>query len=538
MRLSVFRLLATVGLAFCVALWMSTAPASARISFRTPSTLTLGCTINCNIPGVVASIASSTQFVYNSWSSRGPVTVLNPSAVAYPRGSTLKVGQTVRVAGSFNGTGQLVATNVTVFTIRHIATMAYDDYMGGGANASAADVNLLVSYAESSEIAGKGLGDCHSSSIGCKAVYYMRPYAVRDSSSPSCVMYPDATILASASESWFLHNTGYSDSAHRVYGYDKYGCRMWGMNPNSTALQARWKNYLRAKADSYDLYFVDISDMALRTATWFHSGGGCSPWPHVCLSTQELPNDAAVVAGHINFVSALSHNNGSKMYFLYQQAYPWWTLNLDQTALMTTDRYLGVTCEGCLAEISPGPVVNPINYGPYLDEMAATNKTPGAFTVMSKGSYPAGSAAQVLQRLVTLGVVWLGYSEGHTIVQPDLERNTNNLAIWPEDLIYPDDPVESMATGSADLEVSPGVYRREFAYCSQSGRYFGPCAAVVNATASTVAIQSSWLRKAYHHVITLVGGDVLSGGIANLSGAPFVAGATTIQAGGALLLAP
>jgi hypothetical protein len=182
--------------------------------------------------------------------------------------------------------------------------------------------------------------------------------------------------------------------------------------------------------------------------------------------------------------------------------------------------------------------VRPTVYSRVLDEMAAVNTTPAAFMLISHGNSPAGSATQILQRLVTTGIVWLGYSEGHTIVQPDLETNTKNLAIWPEDLIYPSFPLESMLTNSSDLLVAPGVYRREFSSCYQQGVLFGACATIVNANASAVAIQSSWLHQTYHHTVTLGGGDVLSGGVANISGASFIPGLTWVQAGGAILLAP
>lgn len=530
--------LVAAGAACCLGLLMrpSGYDALAAAELRQEMTPTQRCVINCRIPGTVVSVASTAQFSYRTWSTLGQVTVLNPSQAVSPRGSTVKVGEAVLVAGSFNSLGQLLATNVTVFTIKHIATMADDNYRAEGGSASAAEVNELVSYADSSGTS-KSLADCHSVPVGCKAVVYIRPFALRDYNPPSCIAHPDADIVAASSESSFLHNTGYTDSAHRVYGYDKSGCLMWGMNPNSPDLQAWWRSYLSTKLNNYDLYFVDISSMSLGTAYWYYSGPGCLPWPSVCRSTQELPDDAALVAAHVNFVNAMTHPDGSPMYFLYQQAHPRLTFSLDLTALGDTNSYFGVTCEGCLAGPAPD-IVNPANYASYLNEMAAVNQTTATFLIISKGGYATGSAQQVLQRLVTTGVTWLAYSEGHTIVQPGLERNTTSLAVWPEDLIYPQNPEESMVTGAADLEVAPGVYRREFAYCRQFGQHFGPCATVVNANLSAVTISAAWFKHAYSHVVTLQGGDVLSGGIANLTGAPFVPGLTAVQAGGALLLAP
>lgn len=534
MRSNVVRfLLLTSSMAMALTLGMLDARASARIVMR-QFTSTSGC-LTCPISGVVSSVKSSTEFVYSTWGVHGVVTVINSSGLVTPRGAAVKVGETVRVYGTFNGLGQLQATSVTVFTYNHIATMAEDDYVGEASGVSAANVNRLTSYVET---AGKGLADCHSISLGCKAVFYMRPFATQDYVPSTCKIHPDSDILAAASESWFVHNTGYNDSAHRVYGIDQYGCLIWGMNPNSTALQTWWKNYLRKNANSYDLFFVDMSPMDLGNATWYTSGGGCQPWPHVCASTQEMANDAAVESGHINFITSLTYSNGSPMLFLYQQAYPRFTMALDPSAIASTPRYFGLTCEGCLADIPPAPVIDPSNYAPFMDEIAEINKTAGEFVILSKGANPAGSASQLLQRQVTIGFTWLVYSEGHTIVQPDLERNTHNLAIWPEDLIYPDGPVESMVSGHTDLQVSPGVYRREFDHCYYNNQTLGVCAAIVNANSTSVSIKASWLRQTYHHVLTFNGGDVLSGGTVNLTGSSFVSGVTTIQSGGAILLGP
>jgi len=120
----------------------------------------------------------------------------------------------------------------------------------------------------------------------------------------------------------------------------------------------------------------------------------------------------------------------------------------------------------------------------------------------------------------------------------DLETQNNNLPVWPEDLIYPSSPLQTMVTSHVDLEVATGVYRREFAKCYQKGIYFGPCAAIVNANTTTVTVQSAWLKQTYHHQVTVSGGDVLSGGIANVAGAGFVAGSPGIEAGGAIILTP
>jgi hypothetical protein len=90
--------------------------------------------------------------------------------------------------------------------------------------------------------------------------------------------------------------------------------------------------------------------------------------------------------------------------------------------------------------------------------------------------------------------------------------------------------------GHNNVQVAPGVYRREFRSCYRRQARFGRCAAIVNTTSTPVVVKRSWLRQSYHHQITFAGGDVQSGGTIDLRGAPFGAGSTVVAPGDALLL--
>ena len=379
----------------------------------------------------------------------------------------------------------------------------------------------------------KALSDCHSVLNGCSAVVYTDPNHLY--AGPSCTYPPAPAILAVASESWFIHDTGYSDSSHRVYGVWSSGCYVWEMNPNEPAYQAWWLSYLRNNADSYDLYFADDDYMKLSLEAYFsHFGGGCQPLPTMCTSTQEIPDDAHQVLAHANFFNAMSHSNGSPMRFIFQNTS--FDGALDASAFGASSRVVGMTCEACVTSIAYPTLTN--LYGKTMDEIATVHQAGGVFVLIAHGNSPTGSAMQTLQRVLTTAFTWLVYQEGYTVVWPDLELQNNNLAVWPEDLIYPSAPLQSMITGHLDLQAAPGIYRREFSKCYQKGLYIAQCAALVNANSSAVTVAPSWLTQTYHHVVALSGGDVLSGGSALLSAAPFVAGTTQIQAGAALLLVP
>jgi hypothetical protein len=94
-------------------------------------------------------------------------------------------------------------------------------------------------------------------------------------------------------------------------------------------------------------------------------------------------------------------------------------------------------------------------------------------------------------------------------------------------------------TGSNGKDDAPGVYRREFGECYNQGVAFGPCAAIVNYTSSTVTVKGRWLTQSYGHEITFTGGDVQTpGSTVNLTGRVFTAGTTTILPYHAILLGP
>jgi len=377
------------------------------------------------------------------------------------------------------------------------------------------------------------LSDCHSVPNGCKAVAYTDPNHVYNDGPAACVYHPDADVVAAASESWFVHNPGYTDSAHRSHGITSGGCYEWELNPASTGVQHWFLNYLQTNMNGYDFYFIDNDYMDVVDENYFtDSGGGCMPWFRFCYSTQEIPNNSAQVNAHASFVNAMHHVNGSPMYFFYQQAS--FNAALDVSAFAASSHFVGLSCESCVA--TNATPVRPTLYAGVLNEMAAVYASGKAFLLISRGTWPAGSATQILQRLATTGVTWLGYSEGHTIVWPNLEGSTNNLAIWPEDLIYPSSPIQTMVSGATDLQVASGVYRREFRTCYQAGLAFGRCAVGVNATSGAITVQSAWLTQSYAHIITLRGGDELSGGVASVRGAIF-APHTTLASGAALLLA-
>jgi hypothetical protein len=417
----------------------------------------------------------------------------------------------------------------------HVPTWAYDDavdqqWCNGGAGASAQLVRAWLSYAESScgPLATKALSDCHAGGVSyCTAIQYLDASRIYATGS--------VPIAAVAQESWWLHQPGYSDAQHRLT-LSGYGGG-YVLDQASSAVQGWMRSYVDSAYDGFDGLMLD--DMGAGAQAWL--------WGTGFDSSQELGSDAQVNAAHEQLAAALAHSSGAPFLEVDNGISPNpWTempfMLLDHPASMR-----GLVSEGVPeddGQLTP-------YYPTMLDEIAYVDHTADDFIVLL--SY--GSDGSDRARRVQAATVLLGYSAGHLVSWSDLERDSNDLAVWPEEGLVPAQPLETMAppggrgclagegvicsrAGHNDLEVAPGVYRREFGDCYEQGSSFGPCAVLVNTTDQPVTVRRSWLRQPYGHEITLSGGDVQSGGTVDLRGASFAAGSSTVAAQDALLLGP
>jgi hypothetical protein len=393
-------------------------------------------------------------------------------------------------------------------------------------------VRQWVSYAESNcgPDATKVLSDCHASAVRyCTAVQYIDTNRIFAQGS--------VPIAQDAQESWWLHAPGYSDSAHRLY-LDAYGGGHI-LDPGSTATQSWFRNYVRANYDSYDALMNDDTGGSLQADAY---GTGFN-------SSQEITSDTVLQGAHEQMARALTHSDGSPFQQIDNGIGPNPYLATPLAMLGNPSAVNGLISEGVPWSEGSMPASS-WQYTTMLDEMAYVDHTASDFMAML--SYDQSGSLR--GRRVQAASVLLGYSPGHIVSWSDLEESSSDLAVWPEEGLYPARPVQTMGApggpgclagagdqcssgGHNDLEVASGVYRREFAACYDQGRSVGPCAVIVNTTGSTIGVRSSWLSQSYGHEITFSGGDVQSGGTIDLSGAPFTAGSTTVPANDALLIA-
>jgi hypothetical protein len=412
----------------------------------------------------------------------------------------------------------------------HIETWGYDDGCNGGTGASASLVQLWLTYAESScgPNATKATTDCHADGTTyCTAIQYLDANRI----------YPTGSVpvAADAQENWWLHEPGFTDAAHRLSAPSSYGNTSF-LNDANPAVDSWFQNYVQTNYNSYDgLMMDDIGE-----------GGGEQFWGSGLSASQELPATSSLESAHEQMADAMTHTDGSS----FLQIDNGLSVNpYTPTPFPLLNNSSGV--HGLVAEGDPesdGTVTS--FYSTLLDDMAYVDSQPNEFLALL--SYD--DSGEVDARRVQAASVLLGYSPGHIVSWSDLEQNSNNLAVWPEEGIYPTDPVQTMATpggsgclagngqvctsgGHNDLQVAPGVYRREFKTCYNQGVAFGSCGVIMNDNSSPVTVQSQWLSLSYRHQITMVGGDVQSGGKVDPTGASFTPGSTTIPADDAILLA-
>ncbi len=414
----------------------------------------------------------------------------------------------------------------------HIETWAFDDDCSGGLGASAALVRQWVTFAESGcgPTATKALTDCHAGGTRfCDVLQYL------DTDWNFPVEHVD---IRGARASWWLHEPAPRQDVRISSPTFGTGHLVDQANP---AVRAFFRSYARRYYNGDDGLLLDWQSPSLTQELYYSS---CH-----CQTTNEIRSNAALQAAHQAMSAELTHRDGAPFMQIDNTLPP--NPYLPQ-GLNMLDRATGV--DGWVVEGEP------INYGsfdPYystlLDQIAyVATRTSGFVAPMARAE--AGAADQLQSRRVAEATMLLGYSPGHLVDWSNLETGSLDLAIFPEEGIYPTQPRQSMSApggpgclagtgavcstgGHNDLQVAPGVYRREFSACYDRGVGIGPCATIIDATSRPVTVRAAWLSGSYGHEITFTGGDVQSGGQIDLTGAPFDAGRSTIAGDDAILLA-
>jgi hypothetical protein len=410
----------------------------------------------------------------------------------------------------------------------HVPTWAYDDGCNGGTGATPSLVDSWVSYAESNcgPTDTKALSDCEQNATSyCTPVQYLDTNWIYQQGS--------APIAQDAQESWWLHQPGYSDAAHRITVSGYGGGNL--LNQANPAVDAWFRNYAQTNYNSYPALMMDDSSSSLSSALY---GTGLT-------KTQEITSDSQLQAAHEQMAAAMTHSDGTPFLQIDNALSPNDNLTPPFKQLNDTTGTQGLIAEG--APYDNGQITS--YYSTLLDELAYIDHTKNDFITLL--SYDQNGSEQ--GRMVQAATELLGYNANHVVSWSDLEQNSNDLAVWPEQGIVPTNPIQTMnqpggsgcltghgtvcsSGGHNDLQVAPGIYRREFGQCYDQGTPFGACATIINTTSAPVTIQNNWLTQTYSHQITTNGGDIQTGGTINTTGAPYTPNTTTIPADNATLL--
>ena len=379
----------------------------------------------------------------------------------------------------------------------------------------------------------KAQSDCHGGGGNyCDVIQYLDTNWIYPTASPTW-----SSFSTQSASSWYQHVPGSSTTRIQSQGYGG-GYLVNQANPQA---QSYFRSYVQSNYGSADGLMMDDQTTTGAGELYYSTCG--------CLSSNEVSDNQALITDHGQMSAAMTHSNGST----YLQIDNSLTSNPNQNPgidlLSSSDGVHGLIAEG--QPMSNG-TLDP-NYSTLLDEIAQVDTTTNNFVVPLSYA-PQGASYQTQSRLVQESTMLLGYSPGHLVDWARLEEGSNDLNIWPEEGIYPTQPLESMSAPSGNgclagtgqvcasgghnsLQVAPGVYRREFGDCHDQGTDIGACASIINTTSSPVTIQARWLQDTYHHQITFNGGDEQSGGNLNTTGSPFTPNTTTIPAKDATLLA-
>src|ERR1019366_9237266 len=102
-------------------------------------------------------------------------------------------------------------------------------------------------------------------------------------------------VAAAAQENWWLHQHGYTDSAHRL-SVSSYGGRNV-LNQSNPAADSWFQTYAQTNFNSYDGLMMDDTSGSLSNVTF---GTGFS-------SSDEITSDAQLQATHDQMAATMTH---------------------------------------------------------------------------------------------------------------------------------------------------------------------------------------------------------------------------------------
>lgn len=283
------------------------------------------------------------------------------------------------------------------------------------------------------------------------------------------------TIVAGDPVYYFVDSTYHSHGAYpeSAFAHDAFGRRL--QRPQGDGVEyyllanspAALEAYRRATqtdvGSSYDIVFVDGVSDSFQTSLYRMSGAPI-----------ELSSNDEYVAGVKKMIAAAvrptiinGFNNGDPVAFA--QTYG------------SARNVMGVYGEACLHQDS-GPKID-AKWRADADALLSITAQ-GRFAICGGHGTDADNRAE---RLYWLASWWLTYDPTRSVAMEAFD-SPGGVDVFPEIQLVPTDPIQSATTDIDRLRTSSGAYVREFRRCYNRGMPVGPCAALVNPSATTVDV--------------------------------------------------
>lgn len=191
----------------------------------------------------------------------------------------------------------------------------------------------------------------------------------------------------------------------------------------------------------------------------------------------------------------------------------------------------GDTVQNVIDSLAPAPVTGGEQEGFVYDlithpdrwtmevdtEIAAVaaHKVYWAYSNHSLANVDPTSAGGIAIRNYLYASFLLGYEPAHAIFQEWFNGTPSGFKVMPETGLVPMQPLQTAKSDVGELQRGAGgPFVREFASCYFRGVLVGPCAAVVNPSSQSVAVD----LPAYAESVVLSGSDILDGGNVGFAG--------------------
>ena len=276
------------------------------------------------------------------------------------------------------------------------------------------------------------------------------------------------------------------------------------LNPASAAAQNAYRlttQKILQSAPKIDYFFADdsggvyIGDDGTQMSGWFY--GFNAPAVEITSDAQFVPANRQMFAAAAKplFVNGVNPANRQPSY---------------NGAWIDSPNVAGQFYEGCYSDGSS--VAGTRRNEWYL----VSNSILTTIAHRTKAICMMTASATAANRIYELATWWLTYTEPYSVAMPAAPL-ADGLTVVPEFDIVPRQPLATATSDIAALRSSGGAYVREFAACYQGGTSIGPCAAVVNPSASSVAMPA--LTGHYTSALAVDDRSSYAGGTASWTGA-------------------